>query len=339
MLLVPVALGFIPGVPHPFLNMFLWGVPGVLLPGQEHSPPLNLFLWGAPSPPRVEVPFPIPGVERVLVVAPHPDDETLALGGTIAQFVRDGHQVLVVFLTNGDANWAATSLFTLNPFHRAVDYRALGYRRQKEAVAALRILGVPKNSLIFLGYPDAGLTALANRNWKRDAPYTSPFTRANYPFYRNSFNPDAVYSGEDLVGDLAVILRRFSPTVVYLPHPDDGHPDHRAAVQLVLAALLAAETSEEPELRLYLVHAPSWPAPRRLAMDLAKTVPASLGQWQWSSKDLTGELMGLKFAAIRAYSSQRITNGRFLASFVRSNELYATFAPPARPIGVPVPGR
>lgn len=316
-LLVPVALGFIPGVPHPFLNLFLWWVP---------------------SPLRVEVPFPLPGVERVLIVAPHPDDEVLALGGTIARLDQDGQQVLVVFLTNGDANQAAKRLFTLNPLHRAEDYRALGYRRQKEAAAALRILGVPKSAMIFLGYPDAGLTALANKNWKRDTPYTSPYTRASYPFYRNSFNPDAVYCGEDLVADLAVILRRFSPTVVYFPHPEDGHPDHRAAAQLVLAALLEAETAGDPELRLYVVHAPSWPAPRRLAMDLALTVPVSLGQWQWSSQDLTEELMGLKLAAIRAYSSQRITSGWFLASFVRSNELYATLSAP-RLIGLPVPGR
>lgn len=313
-----MALGFIPGVPHPFLNIFLWWVP---------------------PPPRVDIPLPMVDVERVLVVAPHPDDEVLALGGTIAQLKQDGHQVLVVFLTNGDANQAVKKLFTLNPLRRAEDYRALGYRRQKEAAAALRVLGVPVTSILFLGYPDGGLTALAGKNWKRENPYTSPYTRASYPFYSNSFNPDAVYCGEDLVADLATILRRFSPTVVYLPHPEDGHADHRAAVQLVLAALLKAEMLEEPELRLYIVHAPSWPAPRRLAMDLALTVPAALGHWQWSSQDLTEELMGLKLSAIRAYSSQRITSGRFLASFVRPNELYATFAAPAPPIGLPVPGR
>ncbi|MBC7220220.1 PIG-L family deacetylase [Candidatus Bipolaricaulota bacterium] len=317
-LLLPVALGFIPGLPHPFIDLFLWWVP---------------------PPPRVEVVAPIPGAERVLVVSPHPDDEVLALGGTIAQLKAEGHQVLVVFLTNGDANQAAKKLFTLSPLRRAEDYRALGYRRQKEAVAALRILGVPKNAVIFLGYPDQGLTALANRNWQRENPYTSPYTRANYPFYSNSFNPSALYCGEDLVADLATILRRFSPTVIYFPHPEDGHPDHRAAVGLVLAALLTVEMEEQPELRLYVVHAPSWPAPRRLAMDLALTVPAALDQWEWSSRELAEDLMGLKLAAIRAYSSQRVTNGRFLVSFVRANELYATSIVSALPMGLPAPGR
>lgn len=317
-LLLPVALGFIPGVPHPFLSFFLWWVP---------------------SPPRVEVPAPLPGVERVIVIAPHPDDELLALGGTIAHLKATGHQVLVVFLTNGDANRAAKSVFTLNPLRRAEDFRALGYRRQKEAVASLRVLGVPVGSVLFLGYPDGGLTALLGKHWKREEPYTSPFTKANHAFYRNSFNARALYCGEDLVADLALILRRFSPTVIYMPHPEDGHPDHRAAVQLTLAALATVDLPEDPQLRLYIVHAPSWPAPRRLATDRSLTVPAALGSWTWHSHDLTDELMEVKLRAIRAYSSQWITNGRFLASFVRPNELYAVFTPPVRPIGLPVPGR
>ncbi len=317
-LLLPVALGFIPGLPHPFIDLFLWWVP---------------------SPSRIEVPAPLSGAERVLVIAPHPDDEVLAVGGTIAELRAGGEQVLVVFLTNGDANQAAKKLFTLNPLPWAKDYRALGYRRQKEAMAALGILGVPKNAVIFLGYPDQGLTALSGKNWQREKPYTSPYTRANYPLYKNSFNTSAMYCGQNLVGDLAVILRRFSPTVVYFPHPEDGHPDHRAAMGLVLAALLAAELEEQPELRLYLVHAPSWPAPRRLATDLALAFPSSLDRWEWTTRELRAKAMELKLRAVRAYSSQRITNGRFLASFVRSNELYATPVASPVPKWLPAPGR
>lgn len=314
-ILLPLALGIVPGVPHPFLNLFLW--------------------WVRP-PPRAEVPAPLPAVDRVLVIAPHPDDEALALGGTIAQLRADGQQVLVVFLTNGDANRAAKNLFTLNPLRRPEDYRALGYRRQKEAVAALRILGVPTECVLFLGYPDRGLAALTRTNWARDAPYTSPFTKANHTFYRNSFTPGAPYCGESVVADLALILRRFSPTVVYFPHPEDGHPDHRAAVPLVLAALSKVEWSQEPELRLYVVHAPNWPSPRRLAVGRGIPIPTNLESWTWVSHELTPQLVETKLRAIRAYSSQRVTNGRFLASFVRSSELYTPFSAPR--LTLPVPG-
>lgn len=317
-LLLPLALNLFPGLPHPFIHLFVWWVP---------------------VPQRVEVPAPLPGAERVLVIAPHPDDEVLGLGGTIASLRREGHQVLVVFVTNGDANQAAKKLFTVNPFRRAEDYRALGYRRQKEAVAALRLLGVPKNAVLFLGYPDQGLTALAGKHWSRENPYTSPFTQANYAFYRNSFSSRAMYCGEDLVADLAMILRRFSPTVVYLPHPEDGHPDHRAAVQLGVAALSSVDWAVRPELRLYLVHAPSWPSPRRLVPDRELSAPAGMGTWTWRSVSLDEEAVELKLQAVRAYSSQRVTNGRFLASFVRPNELYAVFAPLPVPLSPVSPGR
>lgn len=317
-LLSPLALGFLPGLPHPFIDLFLWWVP---------------------VPPRVEVPAPLPDVERVLVIAPHPDDEALALGGTIAQLRLAGQQVVVVFLTNGDANQAAKKLFTLNPLRRAEDYRALGYRRQKEAIAALRALGVPLNHVLFLGYPDQGLVSLAGKNWRRDTPYTSPFTKANYAFYRNSFNPKALYCGEDLVADLDAILWRFSPTVLYLPHPEDVHPDHRAAVQLVLAALAMAERDPAPELRLYVVHAPSWPTPRRLAPGQALSAPSGLARWEWRSFELEEDPVMAKLRAIRAYTTQRATNGRFLASFVRSNDLYATFTLPPSPVGASAPGK
>lgn len=40
---------------------------------------------------------------RVLVVSPHADDETLGVGGTIARYARDGHEVIVAVMTgHGD---------------------------------------------------------------------------------------------------------------------------------------------------------------------------------------------------------------------------------------------
>ena len=321
------------------MRRWVWGVPLVafvglgLVPGVPHP---TLGVWWIPAPPRGEVPLPQLGVQRVLIVAPHPDDEVLALGGTIARLLEHKSQVLVVFLTNGDANRAAKRLLTGNPLHRAVDYRALGYRRQKEAVNALRVLGLPKNHALFLSFPDQGLSSLTNKNWKE--VYRSPFTKAQAAFYTNSYRPGAPYTGETLTDVLAEIMKAFSPTVVYLPHPEDGHPDHRASVQFTVAAVLKAGLEQSPEMRLYLVHAPSWPSPRRLNVALQLDPPPTLGQWTWRTKELNPELVKLKLAAVRAYSSQRLTNGKFLASFVRSTELYALYTAPARPLPTFVPG-
>lgn len=300
-LVVPVALGLIPTVPHPFLQLLMWWVP---------------------IPPRVDVPEPREGVERVLVIAPHPDDEVLGAGGAIAQFISGGHQVLVVFITNGDANTAAKRFFTWNPLNRAEDYRSLGYRRMKEAARATSILGVRADHLLFLGYPDQGLLYLWTTNMAKGAPYNSPYTQADHPFYLNSFNPEASYTGEDLLGDLITIVSQYRPTVVYVPHPKDGHPDHYASARFAEEALAAVPI--DPEVRYYLVHAASWPSPSHLIPDARLLPPLDLVEfWEWKELDLSEEIVELKLEAVRAYSSQRLTNGRFLASFVRENELYA----------------
>ncbi len=86
---------------------------------------------------------PPPG-ERVLVLAPHPDDETFGCGGTIRMLVSQGEKVKVVFLTSGDK--ADPS----NP--EPANYIEL---REKEAHKALGILGVTDYE--FLRFPDRGL--------------------------------------------------------------------------------------------------------------------------------------------------------------------------------------
>ena len=39
---------------------------------------------------------------RILVVGPHPDDQELGMGGTIAKLTSQGHDVLLLDMTNGE---------------------------------------------------------------------------------------------------------------------------------------------------------------------------------------------------------------------------------------------
>ena len=81
--------------------------------------------------------------ERIVVVAPHPDDETLGCGATVARHVKDGHLVTVVWLTSGEAGVPGVDADT------AVELR------QGEARAAVAELGASDGE--FLGLPDGGL--------------------------------------------------------------------------------------------------------------------------------------------------------------------------------------
>lgn len=69
----------------------------------------------------------MPGMTQILVVGPHPDDQELGMGGTIAKLASQGHDVLLLDMTNGEPT----------P-HGSVEIRA------KEAAKAASILGVKK---------------------------------------------------------------------------------------------------------------------------------------------------------------------------------------------------
>lgn len=80
---------------------------------------------------------------QVLVFSPHPDDETLGCGGTLALHARGGDPIHVVTVTDGALGFQAQA---------AVDYVA---RRAAESEAAFEVLGVRSSE--FWGYPDQGL--------------------------------------------------------------------------------------------------------------------------------------------------------------------------------------
>jgi LmbE family N-acetylglucosaminyl deacetylase len=84
---------------------------------------------------------------RLVVVAPHPDDEVLLAGGLMRWSARQGREVVVVAVTDGEASHARS--------HR-VSPAALRARRALERVEALARLGVPEITLHRLGEPDQG---------------------------------------------------------------------------------------------------------------------------------------------------------------------------------------
>ncbi len=97
--------------------------------------------------------------KRVMVFAPHPDDETLATGGLLQQIVAAGGAARVIFATDGDNNPWPQRVIEHRWQLEAADRARWGARRRAEALAALACLGVSANHTRFLGYPDQGLTA------------------------------------------------------------------------------------------------------------------------------------------------------------------------------------
>lgn len=269
---------------------------------------------------------------RVLVIAPHPDDETLGCGGLMRQAVLAGAEVYVALMTNGDASELA---LIFGQKHLPISKRAfinLGKARQKETLAAVAKLGVPPERVFFLGYPNNGLSALWQpEHWSSDRLYTSPTTGVDHSPYPLSFTAHTPYCGEQLVRDLQALLRLVRPTHLFVTHPLDNHPDHWATAAFLRSALRSLEAgpgwwAAETRVYGYLIHWPRWPVPRLYAPRLALLPPPDLlvrTDDNWLRLPLSDEDLLLKTAAIRQYRSQLPGHDRLLLSFSRPNELFA----------------
>ena len=81
----------------------------------------------------------------VVVIAPHPDDEVLGVGGLLALLARKGTAIHIIAVTDGEAS---------HPSSPTVSQRDLAARRVAESEKALALLGLQAASVERLGLPD-----------------------------------------------------------------------------------------------------------------------------------------------------------------------------------------
>ncbi len=269
--------------------------------------------------------------ERVLVFAPHPDDETLGAGGMMRQARLQGDDVRAVLITNGDGfRISAAQCFheiTVSP----ADFVRYAYLRQGEARTALSVLGLPADHVVFLGYPDRGLMPMWTEHWSPNSPFPSAFTGADHCPYNDSPTPHAPYCGQSLLTDIERQMQDDRPTDIYVTHPNDDHPDHAAASVFVRTALEQLRASgvrwaKTARLHYYLVHHGDWPTPQGLHEDAPLLPPGQMTalDTHWAALELSHRDTQKKYAAIKRYRSQVDMSSRFLMSFARRNELFGT---------------
>lgn len=135
---------------------------------------------------------------NVVVIAPHPDDAEIGMGGTIATLAEQGHTVTIVDVTDG-----CPTPYGDRP------------TRLKEAAAALEALrprsGTGSLTRILLDLPNRRVEhTLAARH------------------------------------TLAGVYRALQAQIVFLPHPEDAHPDHRAVTRIAEDARFDAKLTGLP---------------------------------------------------------------------------------------------
>jgi len=326
--------------------LVLVGVAAALIRSAIQTRPIyDLNLRSRPHLPPA--PAPKPG-EKVLIFAPHEDDETLGCGGCIQQAVRAGAKVKVVLMTNGEYPEIDVVLYeeTLRP--RPAAFVRLGYMRQQETLRAMRYLGVPSGAVTFLGYPNGYLDRMwSPAHWLPENPVRSVRTRAMRSPYRNSMTPGAIYCGQSLLRDVETVLRRDGPDIVITPHPNDIHVDHWPTYAFVRFALAELATQKEDfaancRVYTYLVHRDAWPAPRGYHPELELVPPAGLlaaRQTDWRALWLTRGQIARKHKAIAFYRTQAGGFDRLLLSFARRDDLFGLLPAHTWPAAPAVPNR
>jgi LmbE family N-acetylglucosaminyl deacetylase len=131
---------------------------------------------------------------RIIVFAPHPDDETLGCGGTIARRISEAYEVLIVILTDG-----RNALLTTFGIESEPTPSELKEIREGEVRRASRILGVTENFLFFLGFEDGTLSQNESQAKER----------------------------------VSNILNRNTPAEVYFTYEKDLNMDHRVTSRVV----------------------------------------------------------------------------------------------------------
>jgi LmbE family N-acetylglucosaminyl deacetylase len=139
----------------------------------------------------------------------HPDDEALLTAGTLARAAAEGHRVVLVTATAGEAGLTSTDLAGAG---------SLGERRRAELETAAAALGVAR--VVHLGLPDSGFEDSATGD----------------PAAFGALDPERAAAPlvDVLREERADVLTTYDPTGGY------GHPDHR---QIHRAGALAARTA------------------------------------------------------------------------------------------------
>jgi glucosamine-6-phosphate deaminase len=197
--------------------------------------------------------------QKIIVFSPHPDDDVISMGGTLATLADQAHDVHIAYMTSGNIavfdHDALRHLNYVSEFHKLFELHSESSNnlccrlrnaivskqpadfdtdevlnvktliRKTEATAAAKAVGVPEEKLHFL----------------------------DLPFYRTgkvSKRP----IGDDDVAIIASLLREIAPSQIYVAGDlSDPHGTHRVCAQAILRALdvIRGEGVAGPEVWLY----------------------------------------------------------------------------------------
>ena len=187
--------------------------------------------------------------DRVLVVAPHPDDAEIAAFGLYADT-----RATVVTLTSGDAS----DRYCSAPQSWMKLPRAMVAKiRVWDSVTIPQFGNVPPEQAVNLCYPDgqmADMHRLAGRDFRGEGEAALDFNGLRRLNRSPLVHHDATCTWKSLIRDLCHIIEDTKPTILVAPHPSlDPNPDHLFAT-VALTEALQSVGSTTRRMFFYVVH-------------------------------------------------------------------------------------
>jgi N-acetyl-1-D-myo-inositol-2-amino-2-deoxy-alpha-D-glucopyranoside deacetylase len=178
------------------------------------------------------------GARSVLLVHAHPDDETLATGGLIAEMASRGIRVMLVTATRGERGEVVPGELS-----GLEGTDALTARREQELRDAAHVLGI--DECYWLGQPPARGPGLAPRHY-RDSGMSWIRPGLAGPAVDGALDDQALTRAplEAVSADIGALIGHRHPSLVisYDSGGGYGHPDHVRVHQAALAASRALGT-------------------------------------------------------------------------------------------------
>lgn len=271
---------------------------------------------------------------KILVFAPHQDDEVLHCAGVLKKAVQQGADIRICFATNGE-----------------YEDEALAAVRSRESLTALAKLGVTADAAVFLGYADTGMPPRDSFFYRLFLDQTGitlpscwgktetwlPDGMREYRFLKDGVH--SPYTRAAVLRDITDLLREFRPDEIYVTAPCDLHGDHAALGAFVSEALaaLTAESTWRPKLYHFLIHTAdekSWP-PRTGDFFPEPADSCALGL-DWAAREVRPLPDGFtaqdKYNLLFTYASQDPhAYDDYLIGFAKAEELFFP-ADPTKPV-------
>lgn len=195
--------------------------------------------------------------KKVMVIVLHEDDDLLISGQVLPPMYKNGADVRVVFATNGDK-------------------RVSAYTRQSEACNALEKLGIPREKVIFLGYPDGTQLYVGKKAFSFSSGWDHTYAGKGFKDYHfDRFGTHAKYTAENMVDDIESVVLEYRPDYI-LAIDFDTHTDHRGvsiSFEKAMERILKKESGYTPKVFKCFGYSLAWKSkPDFYALNIKSTV-------------------------------------------------------------------